>query len=116
MTAIAFCAGLSGCAQIVVGTDPANGVTYNDHGAEADVRGDSARVSQASQTVLQNLGYQTSFSEGYVEGRNGNLMATVRISRNGSGNSHVEVLSTVGKLCSNMDYAGQVLQDIVLSK
>lgn len=117
------CLILSGCAQSAVGTDPANGVTYKDKGVEANVAADTAHVSQVSRSVLERLGYQTSVTQSQesnstqsVEARNGIQSATVKISPNESGHSHVEVIAKTGDLCSNMDYAGQVLQDIVLSK
>jgi hypothetical protein len=129
--AATFATFTTGCAQIVVGTDPSAGVVYAPlsifsnypHKAvEADVHGDVQKVSQLAQMVLEKHGFQTSTAqtsntsgEQNMDGRNGLHGATVHILSTGPASSHVEVAATEGKLCWNMDYAGQILQDIALS-
>ena len=52
----------TGCAQIAIGTDPANGVYYtglDDKGVEADVHGDTQKLSQVAENVLKAHGFQT---------------------------------------------------------
>lgn len=109
----------SGCAQIAIGTDPANGVYYtglDDKGVEADVHGDAQKLSQIADTVLKAHGFQTAAGQQNIDGRNGVNGAIVRMTPGASNTTHIEVIATEGKLCSNMDYAGQILQDIVLAK
>ena len=117
---------LSGCAQIAVGTDPANGFYYtgfDGKGVQTDVHEDAQELAQKAQTVLAQHGFQTgsarsSGNEQNIDGRNSINGASVRIisGKSGSDATHVEVIATEGQICWNMDYAGQILQDIVQSK
>jgi hypothetical protein len=115
-------AALFGCAQAIVGVDPATGITYSDKGAEGDVHAGADQVQETAQRVLQAQGFETSVSketsggEKIVDGKNSITGAHVRIIPSASTATHVEVITTEGKLCWNMDYAGLILQDIVQSK
>ena len=72
----------TGCAQIAIGTDPANGVYYmgfDGKGVEADVHGDSQKLSQIADTVLKAHGFQTTAGQQNIDGSNGVNGASVRM-------------------------------------
>jgi hypothetical protein len=109
----------SGCAGTVVQTDPNDGIKYSGFDGkyvQADVSGDSQKLLDVAQTVLKQHGFETTRDGQTIDGQSGLNGAEVRIGRSDSGKTHVEVAATEGKLCSNTDYAGLILQDIVQAK
>jgi hypothetical protein len=113
-------ANLTGCAGAVVNTDPAAQVRYSglaSHSVEADVHGDSQRVTQVAQQILAQYGYQIiSPSDGNaLEATSAISKVSLKISSSGS-DSHVEMVAMTGSSCWNQDHAGQLLSQIVLAK